>query len=106
RGRRGGIPEGGMIMKAWTILGTSLAVRTAADGCMDIADDAANPIQPVLWAPMVKSSEASHDGWLWMLQQPNIGLPPQFPPPLLDRSAFTGGTFPDPILNDPSWYPT
>ena len=40
------------------------------------------------------------------LQQPVLGIPPQFGPPLLNRSAFTGGTFPEPIVDDPNWYPT
>jgi hypothetical protein len=105
-GRQGEIPDGAMIMKAMSLAWTTLDIRKAGDGCMDIVEDPAKPIQPFLWAPMLKSSAASHDGWLWMLQQPDIGLPPQFPPPLLDRSAFTGGTFPSPIVNDPSWYPT
>jgi hypothetical protein len=105
-GRQGEIPDGAMIMKAMSIAFASLDIRTADDGCMDIVEDPSEPIQPQLWAPMLKSSRASHDGWLWMLQQPDVGLPPQFPPPLLDVSAFTGGTFPDPIVNDPSWYPT
>src|SRR5262249_45134701 len=52
-------------------------------------------------------SQSSHDGWFWTLQQPGLGsLPPQFPPPLLNASAFTGGVFPDPIVDDPTWYPT
>jgi hypothetical protein len=105
-GRQGEIPDGAMIMKAMSLAWTSLDIRRADDGCMDVVEDPAHPIQPSLWAPMIKSSESSHDGWLWMLQQPDVGRPPQFPPPLLDRSAFTGGTFPDPIVNDPSWYPT
>lgn len=105
-GRQGEIPDGAMIMKAMSLAWAALDIRKAGDGCMDIVEDPAKPIQPILWAPMLKSSKASRDGWLWMLQQPDFGVPPQFPPPLLDRSAFTGGTFPEPIVNDPSWYPT
>jgi hypothetical protein len=105
-GRQGTIPDGAMIMKAMSLAWTTLDIRTADDGCMDIVEDPSQPIQPVLWAPMLKSSRSSHDGWYWTLQQPDVGIPPQFGPPLLDRSAFTGGTFPDPIVNDPSWYPT
>jgi len=105
-GREGEIPDGAMIMKAMSLGWTTLDIRKADDGCMDIVEDPSKPIQPFLWAPMLKTSGSSHDGWLWMLQQPNVGIPPQFPPPLLDRSAFTGGTFADPIVDDPTWYPT
>ncbi|MEW6268480.1 MAG: hypothetical protein AB1689_04190 [Thermodesulfobacteriota bacterium] len=105
-GRQGNIPDGAMIMKAMTLSFSTLDIRTAADGCMDIVEDPDEPIQPILWAPMIKTSGSSYDGWYWTLQQPNVGIPPQFGPPLLDRSAFTGGTFPDPIVDDPKWYPT
>jgi hypothetical protein len=76
---------------------------------MDIVADDADSISPLLWAPMLKASQSSHDGWLWTLQQPDlsaIGILPQFPPPLLTASAFTGGDFPTPVAEDPRWYPT
>jgi hypothetical protein len=105
-GREGEIPDGAMIMKAMKVLFNDLPVATARDGCMDIVEDPQNPIQPQLWAPMIKTSRSSYDGWYWQLQQPNFGIPSQFGPPLLNRSAFTGGTFPEPIVDDPNWYPT
>jgi hypothetical protein len=105
-GRQGDLPDGAMIMKAMTLAFGSLDVRKAADGCMDIVEDPEKPIQTQLWAPMVKTNGSTHDGWYWTLQQPRLGIPPQFGPPLFDRSGFTGGTFHDPIVDDPSWYPT
>jgi len=101
-GREGDIPDGAMIMKAMSFAFPALDIRTAEDGCMDVFEDPAKPIAPNLWAPMVKASGLSHDGWLWALPGKSNGPPPQ----LLDRSAFTGGTFPDPIVDSPSWYPT
>lgn len=106
-GREGEIPDGAMIMKAMTLGFASLDIRQGDDGCMDIVEDPAKPIGTQLWAPMIKTNSGSHDGWYWTLQQPDIpGVAPQFGPPLLDRSAFTGGTLPDPIFDDPAWYPT
>jgi len=107
-GREGEIPDGAMIMKAMTLDFDGLDIRVADDGCMDIVEDPSKPIRTLLWAPMVKTSRSSHDGWYWTLQQPIIpGLAPQFGPPVLDRSAFTGGTsFLDPLADDPAWYPT
>ncbi|MBY0276774.1 hypothetical protein K2Z84_15660 [Candidatus Binatia bacterium] len=105
-GREGDIPDGAMIVKAMNITFDQLDIRTAADGCMDIVEDPQQPIQPQLWAPMIKTSRSSYDGWYWTLQQPDLGIPPQFGPPLLNRSGFTGGKFPDPIIDDPAWYPT
>lgn len=105
-GREGDVPDGAMIVKAMTLAFDALDIRKADDGCMDIVEDPSQPIQPQLWAPMIKTSRSSYDGWYWTLQQPDYGIPPQFGPPLLDRSAFTGGTFPEPIVDDPNWYPT
>jgi hypothetical protein len=62
-GRQGAIPDGAMIVKAMSVAWKALDVRTAADGCMDLASDPAAPIQPNLWAPMIKTSRASYDGW-------------------------------------------
>ena len=106
-GRQGEIRDGAMIMKAMSIAWTKLDIRQARDGCMDIVDDPGDPIAPSLWAPMIKTSQSSYDGWYWTLQQPDLGLPPQFPPPLLDQSAFTGGPFGEiPAADNPAWYPT
>jgi hypothetical protein len=114
-GRQGVLPNGAMMVKTMNISFDTLHIEVASDGCMKIIDDGPKPIEPSLWAPMLKSSQSSHDGWLWMLQQPDIVLPPpfppvlippQFPPPLLDASAFTGGDFPTPIKDNPLWYPT
>ena len=120
-GRQGKLPDGAMMVKAMTLIWDYLNVDVGSDGCMDIEDltkpipfirPTPGPVFPVLWAPMIKSSRSSYDGWLWMLQQPDFPspsgtpIPPQFPPPLLDASAFTGGEFPTPIRDDPSWYPT
>ena len=116
-GRPGVVPDGGMMVKAMNIAFNTLHIEVASDGCMDIIDDGATPIEPSLWAPMLKSSQSSQDGWLWMLQQPDLLIPlpaplppllipPQFPPPLLNASAFTGGEFPTPIKDNPFWYPT
>jgi hypothetical protein len=124
-GRSGAVPDGAMMIKAMTIAFGSLDVRVASDSCMDIVpptpkpmaneNDSTTTIKPNLWAPMIKTSQSSYDGWLWMLQQPDIvppapfpptPIPPQFPPPLLDVSAFTGGTFSTPITDNPFWYPT
>ena len=76
-----------------------MPIRVAADGCMEI--DASAPDLPFLWAPMIKTSQSSYDGWLWTLQQPDLGAPPQFPPPLISQSAFTG-----PLDSPLPWYPT
>lgn len=115
-GRQGDLPDGAMIVKKMTIGWDQLTIHVASDGCMDIDQDSVAAVPPFLflWAPMLKTSQSSYDGWLWMLQQPDIQIlpppfppiPPQFPPPLLDASAFTGGTFATPIENDPSWFPT
>jgi hypothetical protein len=103
-GRKGKIPDNAMMVKAMALFGSSGAKATlASDGCMDLVQD----ITPILWAPMLKSSQSSDDGWLWMLQQVDLsflGVAFQFPPPLYDESAFTE-PLPSPI-NDPSWYPT
>ena len=106
--RKGEIPDGAMIVKAISFSFSSLDIKVVSDGCMDL-NPASSPT-PNLWAPMIKSSRSSYDGWPWMLQQfytPLLPLPPpQFPPPLLDQPAFTGGTFSMPIQDNPSWYPT
>ena len=105
-GRQGEIPDGAMMIKAMVPLLSLLDIRTAEDGCTDIVEDPAKPVQPLLWAPMLKASGASHDGWYWSLPAVSLGAAPQFPPPLLDRSAFTGGDPFDPVAVDPSWLPT
>jgi hypothetical protein len=114
-GRQGDLPDGAMMIKEMAIIFNILDVKVADDGCMDISDltkpigdpPVQLPVFPLLWAPMLKSRHASHDGWFWTLQQPDFGMqPPQFPPPLLNASAFTGGMFPTPISDDPAWYPT
>jgi hypothetical protein len=104
-GRQGAIPDGAMIIKEMNLLFPLLDVQRARDGCMDLVDDPAHPIQPVVWAPMLKTSQ-SYDGWYWMLPAIDIGLPPQFPPPLIGASAFTVADFPVPIFDADEWYPT
>jgi hypothetical protein len=99
-GRQGELPDGAMMVKAMSVLWSLLPIHVAADGCMDIDDSPLN--FPVLWAPMIKTRASSTDGWLWMLQQPDIGTTaPQFPPPLLTESAFTA-----PPESSSLWYPT
>jgi hypothetical protein len=111
-GRKGEIPDGAMMVKAMAFysnpLTGDLETTVADDGCMDLQQTTTKdmPISPILWAPMLKSSHSSYDGWLWMLQQVDLGIPPQFPPPLFDASAFTKELPPPPITDDPSWYPT
>jgi hypothetical protein len=114
-GRKGEIPDGAMMVKAMTlfklpIVGEVVDTKVAADGCMDVQPLSKLPFNPplfpILWAPMLKSNQSSFDGWLWMLQQADIGAPPQFPPPLFDLSAFTKDLPPPPVMDDPSWYPT
>jgi mono/diheme cytochrome c family protein len=110
-GRKGEIPDGAMMVKAMAFysnpLTGDLETTVADDGCMDLQQTTTKdmPISPILWAPMLKSSHSSYDGWLWMLQQVDLGIPPQFPPPLFDASAFTQA-LPSPIMDNPSWYPT
>ena len=110
-GRKGEIPDGAMMVKAMAFYSNpligDLETTVADDGCMDLQQTTTKdmPISPVLWAPMLKSSHSSYDGWLWMLQQVDLGIPPQFPPPLFDASAFTQA-LPSPIMDNPSWYPT
>jgi mono/diheme cytochrome c family protein len=111
-GRKGEIPDGAMMVKAMAFysnpLTGDLETTVADDGCMDLQQTTTKdmPISPILWAPMLKSSHSSYDGWMWMLQQVDLGIPPQFPPPLFDASAFTKELPPPPITDDPSWYPT
>lgn len=111
-GRKAEIPDGAMMVKAMAFysnpLTGDLETTVADDGCMDLQQTTTKdmPISPILWAPMLKSSHSSYDGWLWMLQQVDLGIPPQFPPPLFDASAFTKELPPPPITDDPSWYPT
>ncbi|MGH9344229.1 MAG: hypothetical protein ACRD19_10760, partial [Terriglobia bacterium] len=107
-GRKGQLPDGAMILKAMSIFKVGetplVKVNVAADGCMDLDQN----ISPNLWAPMLKTSQ-SHDGWFWMLQQPDLsklGSPPQFPPPLFDASAFTQSIPATPGAIDPTWLPT
>jgi hypothetical protein len=114
-GRSGALPDGAMMIKAMTILFGTLDIKVASDGCMDIVTPTpaptvngaadSSPILPVLWAPMIKSSQSSYDGWLWMLQQFPVGFP-QFPPPLSNASAFTAEVPNAPIEDNPLWYPT
>lgn len=105
-GRQGAIPDGTMMIKAMVPLYQALDIRTADDGCMEIVEDPAKPIQPFLWAPMLKANRATHDGWYWSLPAVSLGVAPQFPPPLLGPSAFTGGDLEDPVAVDPTWLPT
>jgi hypothetical protein len=56
-GRQGDIPDGAMIMKAMKITFDGLDIRRARDGCMDLVEDPAKPIEPQLWAPMLKTSK-------------------------------------------------
>jgi mono/diheme cytochrome c family protein len=114
-GRSGQIPDGAMMVKAMAFysnpLSGDLETTVAADGCMDLQQTTTTgmPISPILWAPMLKSHNSSYDGWLWMLQQVDLsflGIPPQFPPPLFDESAFTEAIPMSPMMADPSWYPT
>jgi hypothetical protein len=110
KGREGDIPDGAMILKVMTIGFSGLTIARAADGCMDVVGDKTIPALDGFWAPMVKSSKASHDGWIWTLEGPPLGFPlPQFPPTLLDQSGFISGaeTLKPPVLADnPAWYPT
>lgn len=111
KGREGDIPDGAMILKVMTINFDGLTIeRRASDGCMKIVGDKTNPDFDGFWAPMVKSSKASHDGWIWTLEGPPFGFPlPQFPPLLLDQSGFIGsspGPYPPILADDPNWYPT
>ena len=109
-GRNGEIPDGAMMIKAMSLFSLEIGgvkiplvdTTVASDGCMDLGQN----ITPILWAPMIKSNQSSYDGWMWMLQQVTIpSIPPQFPPPLFDESAFTE-PLPSTITDNPSWYPT
>ena len=106
-GRQGEIADGAMILKVMTFNYDKLTIERASDGCMDVVGDQTDPLQNRLYAPMIKSSQASYDGWVWTLQQVVGPLPPQFPPPLLDISGFTGfAPTPPVVADDPGWYPT
>jgi len=104
-GRKGEIPDGAMMVKAMNVFSNLNISVNQDDGCMQIAD----PVQPNLWTPMIRSSKSSYDGWLWTIQQAPADpalKPPQFPPPLFGLSAFTVPIPDDPTTDDPSWYPT
>src|SRR5262245_36655560 len=99
-GRQGEIPDGAMIVKEMTLFSVTFAgvtvplLKTNVDrnSCMTLEQTAlplGGPIMPLVWAPMIKSSKSSHDGWVWIFQDSIPLLPPQLPPPLADASAFT-----------------
>ena len=72
-GRKGDIPDGAMMVKAMAFF-SGVQTNVVPDGCMDVGPRQGSPISPILWAPMLKSSQSSHDGWLWMLQQVDLSF--------------------------------
>jgi hypothetical protein len=114
-GRQGEIPDGAMIIKemaTFSLAGVPLLKVNVdqKDSCMTLDQNSTlgSPIMPLLWSPMIKSSQSSHDGWVWVFQLLDVPFPfPQLPPPLADASAFTTENIPTaPLFDDPNWYPT
>lgn len=108
--RQGDIPDGAMIIKEMHGIDTSLDIRLNREGCMVIEAD----VEPESWAPIIKQSGASHDGWYWMgfSQASNpvtfawqVGNPPFFSESGITSNDFFRNGF-LPLEPDPLWFPT
>jgi len=104
-GRIGAVPNGAMIVKEQHGIDESLNITINDQGCMEIGAD----LRPTSWTVIIKSNEASNDGWYWGGYSGSDSA--NLNPPILDISAITDemlffGNEMGPIVRNPDWYPT
>ncbi len=109
-GRRGEPADGAMIIKEMHSIDPSeLGLDQTAD-CMRITKQPSGVDGPG-WTVMVRSAEASHDGWYWVGVGPvDAHGDPTGNPPIFDSSAVTVPSEqffgPAPVKRNHAWYPT